>query len=115
MEANREIIYDKLDDIFLSSQRSLEIAKLFLTYIFIGWSRSCEEDDKAVRKFLVYDFYKILCNKQTGYFNELQDYSKNSDYYNNLQIKINRTNEIALLSQKKEYHDEIIYLMKILS
>ena len=114
MEANREIIYEKLDDIFLSSQGSLEIAKLLLTYIFIGWSDTIE-CDKAVRKFLVYDFFKILCHKQEGYFNQLQDYSTNSEYYKNLQIKINRTDEITLLSQKKEYHDEIIYLMKILS
>ena len=115
MDTNRTIIYEIMDDILLSNQGSLEIAKLFLTYIFIGWSNKCKEDDKAVRKFLVDDFYKILSNKQAEYFDELQDYSKNADYHNKLQIRIKRINEIAALLQKKDYHDEIIYLMSIFS
>jgi hypothetical protein len=60
------------------------------------------------------DFYQLLCKKQTEYLEDIQDYSKNADDHLSLQNKIKKINEIGLLLQKKEYHDEIIYFMNIL-
>ena len=67
---------------------------------------------------IVYSRHKIiqiLCEKHAVYIEELKDYSKNAEEHLLIQNKIKKINELGLLLQKKEYHDEIIYLMNILS
>ena len=115
-EKINQLVIDQIDDIIIKPQLSLEIAKLLLEYIFIGWgSPNCIFYEKAVRKVLVIDFYQIICEKQSRYFEELEDYTNNSEYHSLVQKKIKIIAYLILLLQKKEYHDEIIYYMNILS
>jgi hypothetical protein len=57
----------------------------------------------------------MLCEKQLEYLEELKDYTKNADEHLSTQKKIKKINDLGLLLQKKEYHDEIVYLINILS
>jgi len=116
MDYNKELIVATIDDILLTSQLSLEITRLFLNYIFVSWNKPNNEiGEKDIRKFLIVDFYQILIGKQTEYIGDLKDYSKNADEHLLLQDKIKSIANLCLKLQKKEYHDEIIYLMNILS
>ena len=115
-EKINQLVIDQIDDIIIKPQLSLEIAKLLLEYIFIGWgSPNCIFYEKAVRKVLVVDFYQILCKKQAHYFEELEDYTHNSEYHSLVQKKIKIISSLGLKLQIKDFHDEIIYYMNILS
>ena len=105
-----------IDDIIIGGQLSLKIANCLLEHVFNGWNTPDNLiSEKSIRKYLVVDFYQILCEKQSVYLEELQDYSKNADDHNLLQQKIKGIASLGLQLQKKEYHDEIIYYMNILS
>ena len=106
----------KINDILLASRLSLEVAKLSLDYVFVSWNKPENIiGEKQIRRFLVVDFYEMLCEKQSEYLEELKDYTKNADEHLSTQKKIKKINDLGLLLQKKEYHDEIIYFMNILS
>jgi hypothetical protein len=112
----------RIDDILLSPQLTLEIAKLLLDCVFVSWNKPeniLEEktilEEKHIRKYLIVDFYQILLNKQSEYIEDLYDYSKTADAHLLLQNKIKKIAELAFILQKKDYHDEIIYVMNILS
>ena len=116
MDYNKEKIMAIINDILMAPRLSLEIAKLLLEYVFVSWNKPENIiGEKQIRKFLVVDFYQILCEKHAVYIEELKDYSKNAEEHLLIQNKIKKINEFGLLLQKKEYHDEIIYLMNILS
>lgn len=120
----------KVDEIILFRRMSLDIAKILLENVFIGWNcknaiqnKEESETDKQlekiqdtnIRKYLVLDFYDILCHNQNEYFIELKDYTKNAEYHDMLHKKLKN---IALLGDNlkhKSFHDEIIYYMTILS
>ena len=105
-----------IDNIIISSRVSFEIAKSLLEYIFVSWNKPDNIiGEKSIRKYLIVDFYQLLCEKHNICFNELQDYSKNAEYHLMLQQKIKSIGTLGLKLQKKEYHDEIIYYMNILS
>jgi len=113
---NKEEIIAIINNILDAPRLSLEIAKLLLEYVFVSWNKPENAvGDKIIRRFLIVDFYHILCEKQAAYIEDLRDYSKNADEHFLIQKKIKKINELGLLLQKKEYHDEIIYLMNILS
>ena len=116
MDYNRERILAIINDILLAPRLSLEIAKLLLEYVFVSWNKPANIiGEKSIRKYLIVDFYQLLCEKHNICFNELQDYSKNAEYHLMLQQKIKSIGTLGLQLQKKEYHDEIIYYMNILS
>ena len=109
-------ITDQINDIIVAPQLSLEIAKLLLKFVFIDWNMpDCLFGDKAVRKVLVVDFYQILSKKQSRYFEELEDYTNNSEYHSLVQTNIKCIASLIIRLQTKEFHDEIIYYMNILS
>jgi hypothetical protein len=94
----------------------VELGQLFLTHIFVSWNKvDCLIEEKDIRRFLIVDFYEILHKKKQVYIEELKDYSKNAEEHLLIQNKIKKINELEVLLQKKEYHDEIIYYMNILS
>ena len=118
MDYNKEGILYLLDSILLSQQNMflVELGQLFLTHIFVSWNKvDCLIEEKDIRKFLVTDFYQLLCEKQSVYIDDLKDYSKNADEHLLIQTKIKKIAAICLSLQKKEFHDEIIYYMNILS
>lgn len=118
MDYNKEGILYLLDSILLSKHNMflVEIGTLLLNHIFVSWNApDCLIQEKQIRKFLVTDFYQILCQQQAVYFEDLKDYSKNADEHLLIQTKIKKIAEIYLSLQKKEFHDEIIYYMNILS
>ena len=104
-----------IDDIILSQMLSLEIAKLLLAYFFPTYNEKDLTTEKAIRRFLVTEFYIIMRNKQTEYFEELSDYSKNADYHLLTQKRIKIIANLGLNLQQKLYHDEIVYFMNIMS
>lgn len=118
MDYNKEGILYLLDSVLLPLNNIflVELGQLFLTHIFVSWNKAdCLISDKHVRKFLVTDFYQILCEKQAIYLEDLLDYSKNAEEHLLIQTKIKKISAICLSLQKKEFHDEIIYYMNILS
>ena len=116
MDYNNEKIMAIINDILMAARLSLEIAKLLLEYVFVSWNKPENIiGEKQIRKFLIVDFYQILCEKHAVYIEDLKDYSKNAEEHLLIQNKIKKINELGLLLQKKDYHDEIIYLMNILS
>jgi hypothetical protein len=116
MDYNKNKILEIINIILLESQLSLKIARLLLEFVFVSWSNPENVlGEKHIRKFLITDFYQILCDKQVVYLEELKDYNKNADEHLSIQKKIKKICELGLLLQKKEFHDEIIYLMNILS
>jgi hypothetical protein len=105
-----------LNEILLSLQLTLEIARLLLECVFVSWNKpETLLEEKIIRRYLIVDFYQILCKTQTKYLEEMQDFSKTSDEHLLTQNKFKKITELAFLLQKKDYHDEIIYLMNILS
>ena len=105
-----------INDILIASRLSLEIAMLLLDYVFVSWNKPENIiGEKHIRRFLVVDFYEMLCEKQLEYLEELKDYTKNADEHLSTQKKIKKINDLGLLLQKKEYHDEIVYLINIVS
>jgi hypothetical protein len=116
MDYNKEGIIYLLDNILLSPPFLVELGYLLLNHIFVSWNTpDCLIDEKHIRKFLVTDFYQILCEKQAVYLEELTDYSKNADEHLLIQTKIKKIATICLSLQNKDFHDEIIYYMNILS
>jgi hypothetical protein len=118
MDYNKEGILYLLDSILLSQQNMflVELGNLFLNHVFVSWNtKDCLFTEKHIRKFLVIDFYQILCENQAIYLEDLKDYSKNADEHLLIQSKIKKIAAICLSLQKKEFHDEIIYYMNILS
>ena len=118
MDYNKEGILYLLDSILLSQQNIflVELGQLLLTHIFVSWNKpDCLILEKDIRKFLVTDFYQILNEKQAVYLEDLLDYSKNADEHLLIQTKIKKIAAICLSLQKKDFHDEIIYYMNILS
>jgi len=105
-----------LNEILLSLQLTLEIARLLLECVFVSWNKpETLLEEKIIRRYLIVDFYQILCKTQTKYLEEMQDFSKTSDEHLLTQNKFRKITELGFLLQKKEYHDEIIYLMNVLS
>ena len=105
-----------LNEILLSLQLTLEIARLLLECVFVSWNKpDTILEEKHIRKFLITDFYQILCKAQTVYLEEMQDFSKTADEHLLTQNKFRKITELGFLLQKKEYHDEIIYLMNVLT
>lgn len=118
MDYNKEGILYLLDNILISHQNMflVDLGYLFLNHVFVSWNtHDGLIGEKDIRRFLVTDFYQILCEKQAVYLKELQDYSKNADEHLLIQTKIKKIAEICLSLRKKEFHDEIIYYMNILS
>ena len=113
-DTNKPLVYKMIDDIVMSSKLSLDVAKLLLTYFFTEHNLDLSYN-KAVRNFLVTDFFTILNDKCAEYVEELSDYSKNADYHLLTQNRIKNITKIFVNLQTKEYHDEIIYFMSILS
>jgi hypothetical protein len=118
MDYNKEGIIYLLDTILLSKHNMflVELGTLLLNHIFVSWNApDCLIGEKRLRKFLVTDFYQILYETQSVYLEDLKDYSKTADEHLLIQTKIKKIAEICLSLQKKEFHDEIIYYMNILS
>jgi hypothetical protein len=107
-------VFCQIDNIILSPQLSLEVAKLLLNFFFHDYNDDLKTN-KRVRRFLVTDFYVMLREKQSSYFDELNDFSKNADYHNLTQKRIKNICDLWIKLQKKEYHDEILYFMDIMS
>ena len=111
----------KVDEIMLSRRMSLDIAKILLENVFIGWKCEIVKTEfetiqhKDVRKYLVSELYDILCHNQNEYFAELKDYTKNAEYHELVQKKIKNISILADNLKHKSFHDEIIYYMTILS
>ena len=118
MDYNREQIIAVVNEFLLVPRLSLFITKMLLKCVFVSWNKPLPDkqfEEKDIRRFLLVDFYEILHKKKLIYIEELKDYSKNAEEHLLIQNKIKKINELELLLQKKEYHDEIIYLMNILS
>ena len=113
-DTNKPLVYKMIDDIVMSPKLSLDVAKLLLTYFFTEHSLDTSYD-KAVRNFLVTDFVTILREKNAEYMIELSDYSNNAEYHDLTYKRIKNIANIFLKLQTKDYHDEIIYFMSILS
>ena len=111
----------KVDEIILSRRMSLDIAKILLENVFIGWKSEIVQTEfvtiqhKDVRKYLISEFYDILCDNQNEYFVELKDYTKNAEYHELVQKKIKNIAALGDNLKHKSFHDEIIYYMTILS
>jgi hypothetical protein len=116
MDYNKEGIIYLLDKVLLSQTFLVDLGYLLLNHIFVSWNTTdCLIGENHIRKFLVTDFYQILCEKQSVYIEELTDYSKNANEHLLIQTKIKKIAATCLSLQKKEFHDEIIYYMNILS
>ena len=113
--------------LFQSGRKSYEIAKILLEHVFVDWTYKMESNDAitettftsksnlSVRRFLVTDFYQLLSKKMERCIDELSDFTKNNDYHHKIQQKIIGINEILLLIDSKEFHDDVIYYMTLLS
>jgi hypothetical protein len=118
MDYNKEGILYLLDSMLLSQRNMflVDLGQLLLNHIFVSWNApGCLISEKHIRKFLVTDFYQILCENQSVYIEDLKDYSKNAEEHLLIQTKIKKIAEICLSLRKKDFHDEIIYYMNILS
>lgn len=118
MDYNKEGILYLLDSILLSQNNMflVELGTFLLNHVFVNLNTSDGLiGETRIRKFLVTDFYQILCEKQATYYEELKDYSKNAEEHLLIQTKIKKIASICLSLQKKDFHDEIIYYMNILS
>lgn len=108
-------IIARINDILLAPQLTLEIAKLLLECVFVSWNKPENTvGENHIRKYLIVDFYQLLGKKQAEYIEDIQDYSKTADDHLLLQNKIKKIAAICISLQKKDYHDEIIYVMNIL-
>ena len=118
MDYNKEGVLYLLDNVLISQQNMflVELGTLLLNHVFVSWNTPDDPiSDKQVRKFLVTDFFQILYEKKSEYLEDLKDYSKNADEHLLIQTKIKKITAICLSLQTKEFHDEIIYYMNILS
>lgn len=124
-----------LNALFQSGRKSYEIAKLLLEHIFVDWtykkllligadeinirynnkSFTTSSSSLSIRRYLVTDFYQLLHKTSERYYDELSDFTKNNDYHYNMQQKIKVINEILHLLDDKDFHDDVIYFMTILS
>lgn len=114
MDYDKKLVLQRIDAILTGPQLSLEIAKLLLEFVFVSWNKPENVvAENHIRKFFVTDLYVLLCNNNAVYIEELKDYSKNAEEHLLIQNKIKKTNDLILRLQKKDFHDEIIYLMNI--
>jgi hypothetical protein len=104
-----------LDELFQSGRKSYEIAKLLLDHVFIDWVSYLEYFNLSIRRYLVTNFYQIISKIQEQYVIELSDFTKNNEYHYKLQQKIKCISDVLILLNKKEFHDDVIYYMTILS
>jgi hypothetical protein len=109
-----------IDKMLTSRRYSFSIARVLLEHVFDDWSCNksddiCSPKQCSVRRFLVLDFYQLLCTKYDEYTKDVKDFSKNADYHYDLQQKMKKISEITLQLEKPEFHSEIIYYMNILS
>jgi DNA-binding transcriptional regulator WhiA len=124
-----------LDSLFLSGRNSYEIAKLLLEHQFPDWtykklllmgaeeinikynnrSYTTSSSSLSIRRYLVTDFYQLLCTNKVIYISELSDFTKNNDYHYQLQEKIRSINTMLVLLENVDFHDDVIYYMTILS
>ena len=111
MDEKYKIVYAKIDDKILSDRLNFEITTILLMDVFINWSTG----EKSVRKFLLDDLYHILEYNKEQYLLDLDDYSKNAELHYEIQKKLKKTKELIVWSQNKQFHDDILYLMNILS
>jgi hypothetical protein len=108
-----------IDKMLTSRRHSFSISRLLLEHVFMDWN--CDKSDDncnptySVRRFLVLDFYQLLCTKYDEYARDIKDFSKNADYHHDLQQKMKKINEITMQLEKPDFHSEIIYYMNILS
>ena len=117
--------------LFQSGRYSYEIAKLLLEHEFVNWTYKMESESESesdsmkttfssnsnvsVRRFLVTDFYQLFYKTSERYYDELSDFTKNNDYHYKMQQKIKVINDILHLLDGKEFHDDVIYYMTLLS
>jgi hypothetical protein len=125
LSENDNNIMNALDKMLTSRRYSFSIARVLLEHVFIDWTSDKSVDicnnqnnyseTRNVRRFLVLDFYQLLCTKYDEYTRDIKDFSKNADYHHDLQQKMKKINEITLQLEKPDFHNEIIYYMNILS
>jgi len=114
-------IKNAIDKMLTSRRYSFSIARVLLEHVFVDWDCNKSVDicipnpTYSVRRFLVLDFYQLLCTKYDEYTHDIKDFSKNADYHHDLQQKMKKINEITLQLEKPDFHSEIIYYMNILS
>jgi hypothetical protein len=109
-----------IDKMLTSRRHSFSIARVLLEHVFVDWNCNksddvCSTPTYSVRRFLVLDFYQLLCTKYDEYTRDIKDFSKNADYHHDLQQKMKKINEMTLQLDKPDFHSEIIYYMNILS
>ena len=124
-----------LDSLFLSNRHSFEIARLLLEHVFAEWtykkliligaqeinvkynnrSFTASSSSLEVRRYLVTTLYQLLTRKKEIFIEELIDFTKNNEYHYQLQQNIRVVNDILVLLDKMEFHDDVIYYMTILT
>lgn len=119
LSENDNNIMNAIDKMLKSRRNGFSIARVLLEHVFLHWNRDKSDDNcnelYSVRRFLVLDFYQLLCTKYDEYARDIKDFSKNADYHHDLQQKMKKINEITLQLEKPDFHSEIIYYMNILS
>ena len=128
LSENDNAIMKAIDKMLISRRYSFSIARVLLEHVFVDWNSDKSHDicsnqysqnnyfeTRQVRRFLVLDFYQLLCIKHDKYTHDITDFSKNADYHYDLQQKMKKINEITLQLEKPDFHSEIIYYMNILS
>ena len=119
LSENDTNIMKAIDKMLTSRRHSFSIARVLLEHVFVDWNCNKSNDisngSYSVRRFLVLDFYQLLCTKYDEYAHDIKDFSKNADYHHDLQQKMKKINEITLQLEKPDFHGEIIYYMNILS
>ena len=121
LSENDNTIMKAIDKMLSSRRHSFSIARVLLEHVFVDWKSDKSDDIRSnpnqysVRRFLVLDFYQLLCIKHDKYTHDIKDFSKNADYHFDLQQKMKKINEITLQLEKPDFHSEIIYYMNILS
>lgn len=120
LSENDTNIMNAIDKMLTSRRHSFSIARVLLEHVFSDWNSDksddiCIKQSYSVRRFLVLDFYQLLCTKYDEYAHDIKDFSKNADYHHDLQQKMKKINEITLQLEKPDFHSEIIYYMNILS
>lgn len=110
-------ILQALEQMLVSCRYSFVIARLLMEHVFYdtNFDDKNTDYDKTIRRFLVLDFYQLLCIKSDIYCVELKDFSKTAEQHYGIQEKIKKIHEITEKLDKKEFHDDIIYYMKMLS
>lgn len=104
-----------IDQMLLSSRYSFVIARLLMEHVFYDMNFEDKGNEKSIRRFLVLDFYQLLCIKNDEYLLELKDYSKTSEQHYGIQQKIKKIHDITIKLDSQEFHNDIIYYMNMLS